>query len=250
MGKELESVFRRIEPTGRVLDVGCLGFGKLALAKSLGLTELRHFGVDYAEASEVPAGFTFKHCDLNAGPIPFDDDMFDLVVATHVMEHVKDPLAFFGECVRVCRPGGFLYCETPSERSLWLPGMPFEHEKFLSTSFFDDPTHVFRPWTPQSLYRLTRYYGCEPLEVGYGISWKQRLAFPVTLLYSLIARDGVVLQRACWETFGWASFVVLRKPPELKGRPSFRYYMTPQQQKWIGFRRLFRKLVPWPGRSA
>lgn len=82
------------------------------------------------------------------------------MVANHVLEHVPDPIALVMECVRVCRPGGRVYLEAPPERSLWLPGVPFRHDLFCSFSYYDDPTHNSRPWTPQSLYRLARYLGC------------------------------------------------------------------------------------------
>ena len=111
-------------------------------ARRLGLLRLKHFGIDYCDPAKIPEGFVFKKVDLNHQPIPFDDDQFDLVVASHVIEHLGKPLEFFAECARVCKPGGLIYFEAPSERSLLLPGMPFEHDKFFSTSFFDDPTHV------------------------------------------------------------------------------------------------------------
>jgi SAM-dependent methyltransferase len=194
-------------------------------ARRLGLLRLKHFGIDYCDPDKIPEGFVFKKVDLNHQPIPFDDDQFDLVVASHVIEHLGKPLEFFAECARVCKPGGLMYFEAPSERSLLLPGMPFEHDKFFSTSFFDDPTHASRPWTPQSFYRLAKYYSCEPLRVGYRTSWKYRLLFPVICLYALATRSGKWLEACCWYAIGWASFMVVRKPSEQHGKPAFRYYI-------------------------
>ncbi|MBI1920690.1 MAG: class I SAM-dependent methyltransferase [Geobacter sp.] len=223
----LISCYKELRKSARVLDVGSFGFRQYALANDIGLTGLRHHGVDYCEpAGPVPENFVFKAADLNRQPIPFEDDMFELVVVSHVIEHISSPVEFFGECVRVCKPGGLLYVEAPSEFSLLLPGMPFEHEKFCSLSFFDDPTHLSRPWTPQAFYRLSKYYSCDPLKAGrlYGPR-KVRWLFPYFLIKALLKRDARSLQNCCWEALGWRSFLVARKPLDSLGKPSFRYYI-------------------------
>ncbi|NJP07624.1 MAG: class I SAM-dependent methyltransferase [Chloroflexaceae bacterium] len=128
------TAYQQIPADGSVLDIGCLGFQHVAIAQQLGLTDLRHAGVDFVESNApLPEGFEFRKADLNQEPLPFADDRFDLVVASHVIEHLRDPVAFFGECVRVCKPGGLIYVAAPSERSLLLPGMPFEHHKFTAS---------------------------------------------------------------------------------------------------------------------
>jgi predicted SAM-dependent methyltransferase len=58
---------------------------------------------------------------------PFEDDTFDFIRAIHVIEHVNDPLYFFGEIHRVGRPGCMLHFETPH---------------FSSNNSWSDPTHV------------------------------------------------------------------------------------------------------------
>lgn len=228
MSLVLERVYRELAPDAAVLDVGCFGFRQVALASRLGLTGLRHAGVDYNAYDDVPAGFDFRRADLSREPIPFEDDAFGLVVASHVIEHLPRGGEFIGECLRVCRPGGVVYVEAPSERALLLPGMPFAHDDFYSLSFFDDPTHVGRPWTPQSLHRLARYYGCEPEAVGHLTSRRARLLFPFTLAWSLLARRPALLQQSCWAALGWAAYAVIRKPVSLRGAPSFRYFVPPR----------------------
>jgi SAM-dependent methyltransferase len=41
--------------------------------------------------------------------LPFADGAFDVSHSSNVLEHVTDPLAFFGEMVRVVRPGGLVF---------------------------------------------------------------------------------------------------------------------------------------------
>jgi ubiquinone/menaquinone biosynthesis C-methylase UbiE len=225
MSKELKALYERIPRDGNVLDIGCFGFSQIKFANSIGLSQLKHFGVDYNDYTQVPEGFVFKNADLNKQLIPFDDDQFDLVVASHIIEHLVKPVEFFGDCIRVCKPGGFVHFEAPSERSLFLPGMPFDYDKFFSISFFDDPTHVFRPWTPQSFYRLAKYYQCEPICTGYRVSWKHRILFPLTLIYALLTKNGKRLESIVCGVVGWTSYLSLRKPLELHGKPPFNYYI-------------------------
>ncbi|VVC01558.1 Ubiquinone biosynthesis O-methyltransferase [uncultured archaeon] len=221
----LEDVYGSIGKNAKILDVGCLGFRQHETSKRLGSAGHRHFGIDLPKKCKVPHGFTYKQADLNKNRIPFDDDFFDLVVASHIMEHVRDPLALFSELARVCKPGGYVYVEAPSERSLLLPGMPFKHELFCSLSFYDDPTHISRPWTPQSLYRLAKYYGCDAIKCGYLASWKIRALSPLLLTYSLIAKNGPLLEYTCWNTIGWCSYLVAKKPATARGKPKFSYYI-------------------------
>jgi len=211
----------------KVLDLGCMSFRHVTEAKLMGRTDLIHAGVDYVDLSnDLPEGFEFHKCDLSLGPTPFADDSFDLVIGWHIIEHLPNAIEFFGECVRICRPGGLIYLETPSERSLWLPGMPFKHEEFHSLSFYDDPTHVFRPWTPQSFYRLTCYFGCTPLKTGYRTSWKHRLSFPLVIPYALLTRQAGLLERSVWYSLGWASYLLAQKPAAMRGQPTFGYYLA------------------------
>lgn len=228
MLKKKEQFFQRTYgdlPEGAcICEIGCLGFQQFYKSQKLSKHKLQHFGVDYASSDTLPPGFTFKLCDLNKNAIPFEDDMFDLVVAEHVIEHIKDPVSFFQDIVRIVKPGGLIYLEAPSERSLFLPGMPFKHEHFHSLSFWDDPTHMGRPFSPQALYRLAKYTTCEPQAVGYLVNHKQRWLFPLKFLYALIFRDPNRLETSLWNAVGWAAILIAQKSKNLSGAPEFHYY--------------------------
>lgn len=225
MRKPLNDLVKSLPDGAAVLDVGCLGFRVVGVAESLGRADLTHSGADFVrEPVGVPEDFEYRLADLNAEPLPFNDDAFDLVVASHVIEHVKDPIGLIADCVRVLRPGGRLYVEAPSERSMLMPGFPFHHEQFRSLSFFDDPTHQARPWTPQSFYRLISYLGCECEAARHAISWPMRLASPIVIPLAWLFRRDALLEGAVWLTIGWASYAIARKPLELSGAPSFDYF--------------------------
>jgi len=107
--------------------------------------------------------------------------------------------------------------------------MPFNHDLFHSLSFFDDPKHCSRPWTPQSFYRLAKYYSCEPIQADYLFSWLHRFLAPVTLPITFLTRHRLFMW-CVWAAIGWASFLVAKKPAQVRGQPSFRYYV-PEAQK-------------------
>jgi len=52
---------------------------------------------------------------LSGGVLPFEDNSMDRVIATHVLEHVKDPVSALEEWVRVTRPGGVISLILPSD---------------------------------------------------------------------------------------------------------------------------------------
>jgi SAM-dependent methyltransferase len=228
MADLMEETLVNLPVNGLVLDVGCFGFSRLRQAEKLGRSDLRHAGVDFIDPENVPEGVNFRRADLNREQIPFEDDRFDIVVASHVVEHVRDPIRLIADCIRVCKPGGKIYIEAPSERSLLLPSMPFKFDGFHSLSFFDDPTHISRPWTPQSLYRLSCYFGCSTVMAKHQISWKIRLLSPLLIPLALLLRDAVRLEKWIWLTVGWSCFALMEKPRDQIGAPKFRYFIPPR----------------------
>jgi SAM-dependent methyltransferase len=218
-----------IPAEGSVLDVGCVGYNQVRISRHIGLGKLKHYGVDWGEPEGAPEGFGFKRADLNKEGIPFPDDMFDFVVVSHIIEHLQNPLEFFADCLRVCKPGGIVYVESPSERALWIPGYPFpSKDRCYTISFFDDPTHVLRVWTPQAYYRLALCYSCEPIATGHLFSWIHRLLSPLTIPFCLLTKHHL-LETCIWQTFGWACYVIVRKPASIRGRPPFHYYYPPRK---------------------
>jgi SAM-dependent methyltransferase len=48
-------------------------------------------------------------------PLPFPDAQFDLVLASYVFEHIREPERCAGELGRVLKPGGWLCARTPNK---------------------------------------------------------------------------------------------------------------------------------------
>ncbi|MHB8814265.1 MAG: class I SAM-dependent methyltransferase [Steroidobacteraceae bacterium] len=103
-------------PPGRLLDVGC-GYGAfLAAMKKRGWQVT---GIDFDPAAVDAARKTYG-LDVRAGTIESMGAVgpnYDVVTASHVIEHVPDPIAFLRKCRTLLRPGGLLVLKTPNADS-------------------------------------------------------------------------------------------------------------------------------------
>jgi len=217
----LAAVIRALPADAQVMDYGCFGWTVYATAKMLGRHDVRHSGTDIAPPPQVPEGADFFLTDIQTNKIDCTDDAFDLVVASHVLEHVAQPIDLFAELVRICKPGGRIYIETPSDRSAHVKASS-DPEGHAFLSFWDDPTHV-RPWTPGAFYRLAVSFGCRPLACRYMGSWYDAVLYPLRLLQAWLKDDGDALTFATWQAKRWACYTVIEKPQSIKGAAAYRY---------------------------
>lgn len=148
-----------IEGWMTVADVGCYGWRLADCCKKAGAILV---GVDTVEPPNRPSFASYA--EAKNGRIDLPEGIADMVVASHVLEHITEPVKFFLEITRITRPGGLLWLESPSEMSAQTIGTS-DAQDHTFESFWDDPTHV-RPWTPASLYRLSLSCGCVPEAIG------------------------------------------------------------------------------------
>lgn len=111
---------------------------------------------DWAASPHPGARSADVVADLTA--LPLDDDTFDVVLCTEVLEHVGEPQAALGEIARVLRPGGRLLLTVPFVMEL--------HE---------EPHDYFR-YTPHALRRLLTDSGFEAIEVRPLTGWYSTLS--------------------------------------------------------------------------
>lgn len=100
-----------------VLEVGCGTGAVLAAVAERGIGR-RHVGVDLADPTEH-ADAQAKGLDLrpfDGKALPFERGSFDLVYASHVIEHVTEPRALLAEMARVATQ--WIYVEVPCELHL------------------------------------------------------------------------------------------------------------------------------------
>lgn len=77
--------------------------------------------IDAAKKLPLPENVELKR--LDGGKLPFEDNSFDRLIATHVLEHVPMPHEALEEWVRVLKPGGVLSLILPCDPGLlWRIG--------------------------------------------------------------------------------------------------------------------------------
>ena len=113
-----------LQPSHTVLEIGC-GRGKHANERSemrrrlkiLNNACAKVIGIDVDPgASDNPFIDEFHLIDPESS-WPLRDASIDLAVSDYVLEHVDNPDAFFAECHRVLRPGGYLCLRTTNAAS-------------------------------------------------------------------------------------------------------------------------------------
>ena len=110
----------------RVLDVGC------GAAKAPGAV-----GIDRRIRKDRPAEsqLDIEH-DLTVFPWPIEDDSFDLVVCSHILEHLPDTVSTMEELNRITSDGGKIYIEVP--HYTWFESFRhYEHKHFFTFGSFD-----------------------------------------------------------------------------------------------------------------
>lgn len=107
-----ERILRQIDTGSIVLDLGA-GAGIVAQMNFKGLVA-KICGVDLdPRVTSNPMLDEGRVAD--AGRIPYPDDMFDVVFADNVVEHLSDPAEVFLEVRRVLKPGGVFLFKTPNK---------------------------------------------------------------------------------------------------------------------------------------
>jgi SAM-dependent methyltransferase len=145
-------------PTPLRLNLGC---GRNCLAGWI--------NVDVAAQAGIDVVADLDNCAQK--PLPFDVDSVDELLLSHVLEHLRDPLALMQELHRVAKPGARLIARTPygSSDDAW-----------------EDPTHV-RPYFLNSF----GFFG-QPFywraDYGYRGDWNVEL---VTLFLDRQANQGL-----------------------------------------------------------
>ena len=144
-GGELRRFIHLLELTvsDNVLDIGCGSGGPaLFLARTLGCrvtgVDVNAAGIDIGLVLARQVGLQdqvqFRRSDLRE-PLPFADQVFDVVVCLDVLCHLPERRRLFDEWYRVLRPGGRMLCTDPVVVSGLVSGDEFRTRS--STGYFE-----------------------------------------------------------------------------------------------------------------
>ncbi len=155
----------RVSPSASVLDVGCSGGAFVELLRREGWDDVH--GVDVSErAIDVARGRGMTTCQrVDGTDLPYDDQRFDCLVASDVLEHIPDDEAALREWRRVLVPDGVAIIFVPAWPFLWS-----EH---------DEINEHQRRYTKPLLAERVRAAGFEVERAGY---WNLALFFPTAAM--------------------------------------------------------------------
>jgi SAM-dependent methyltransferase len=208
------AVLRRRLPRGRaavVLDVGC-GNHSPRITKRCWPGCVYH-GLDNRsmnrDAEDERLMDRFFGLDLRQpgalATVP--DRAYDVVICSHVLEHLEAPTAIVADLAAKVAPDGVLYLEVPSRRSLRLPRAEkgwFGVRGCLH--FADDDTH--RTLVDlRDLAPLLRRAGLTPDPVRTRRLWRQILLLPLYVAAVLVVKRFIPAS-LLWDITGAAEYLI------------------------------------------
>jgi len=152
------------------LDLGCGPHSKLEGSVGLDIRPAPHVDVIH---------------DLNVYPYPFEDNEFDYVNMSHIIEHMKEPLRTMNEVYRICKNGATVRIITPHYTSQLSYG-DFEHyNRFGYITFLTlQNTNLFRIKKHKihftDIFRIT---GISTLANLFPRKWEKYHSFMFPALY-------------------------------------------------------------------
>jgi 2-polyprenyl-3-methyl-5-hydroxy-6-metoxy-1,4-benzoquinol methylase len=197
-------------PGGRLLDVGC-GAGRY-------LSEMRDLGwsVKGVESDPVAARqATQRGLDIFCGTLHdarLQDDSFDVVVLTQVIEHLPNPVETLKECTRILKSKGHVVIVTPNSSSL-------THRLFGRNWRGLEPPRHLHIFSPPSISRLLVDAGLRRVRISPQVS-SSIIRESIYLSRRVAGRSGSTsplagLTRCVISLAAWSEFLVTRIRPSL-----------------------------------
>lgn len=133
-----EELWKNFEGYSKVLDVGC-GSGKFLLVapKNHKVTGTEIINQEIKKCREKGLNVIQANLDKK---LPFEDNFFDGILMSHVIEHLEKPYQTLKELKRILKPNGRLVILTPNFATDYK-------------NFYNDPTHK-KPFTKRGLFKL------------------------------------------------------------------------------------------------
>jgi len=165
------AIVENIYPCERLLDIGC-GDGRVSELYKEKATKV--YGIDISEKALSEAsgrGIETSFQDLNQLPLGFEDNYFNCVVLTDVVEHVINPLGLLKEVRRILKDDGRVIVTVPnfariSNRLRMMAGDPID---ILHWSKYGDEIehlHWFTLPKLKNLFKEAGFSRLRPIPTG------------------------------------------------------------------------------------
>jgi ubiquinone/menaquinone biosynthesis C-methylase UbiE len=126
-----------------VLDVGA-GTGRLALSLAEQGAAVSALDISYEMLEvlkrKINGKFSVDLVVADAEALPFSENSFDVVVATFLIVHLKDPFIFFDEVYRVLKPGGLFLLTNINQKE--PPHIESNEGLIKITSYYHRPEKI------------------------------------------------------------------------------------------------------------
>jgi 2-polyprenyl-3-methyl-5-hydroxy-6-metoxy-1,4-benzoquinol methylase len=133
----------------RILDLGCANGGLLKALKALGYTSL--LGIDPSPVCvRTTKALGVEASEGSLFSFPAHLGKFDVVVLSHVLEHVQAVRQAIGLLAQIAAPGGLAYLEVPDAT---------RYAELVAAPFQDFNTEHINHFSPHSLAELLRLVG-------------------------------------------------------------------------------------------
>lgn len=150
-----------IGSTGHIMEVGAADGEFLHHLNEVGDWQFSGVELDGDMVERARArGMDIRHCTLEQAAYP--DESFDLVIMSHLIEHVQDPVETMAETARVLKPGGYVVGETPNIDS-WDHGLFGRY-----WGGFHVPRHLYL-FSGGTLGRLLQEVGLEEVRLTHAL---------------------------------------------------------------------------------
>lgn len=189
--KDIEGMLGLLEHdcTAAVLDLGC-GSGEKTVRAAERIGTIDVVGVDGVQANCAEAearGLRIVEANLEE-PLPLDAMAFDVVLASHVIEHLRYTEQFLSEIHRVLRPGGYAVIATDN-LAAWhnIFALVLGWQPFPLTAISTKAIAVGNPLSLATEATRGRYVSFE--------EYQHIRVFTATALVEQLANEGFTVER-------------------------------------------------------
>ncbi len=172
----------RIQKSDTLLDVGC---GAGVFSYEMALHGGKVIGLDYSETNvrAVRERYHLPNLSFEVGDavaMPFNEETFDSILATEIIEHVQEDNKFVNECYRVLKKNGKVVITTPCINPTL--SVDWMRRLFAGIDITKDFGHKRGGYTKEGLFELLEKNNFLPEKVVYYDLFFGEIAWVVTCM--------------------------------------------------------------------
>ncbi len=137
------------------------------------------------------------------------DGYYDLIVLSHVLEHLSNPYELFLQLLMKLKDKGLVYIEFPSPKTLRFPRACNGWYGIKGClNFYDDSTHKTLVIDKEIINLLPK--DCNVIKYGTVVRLRRIIFLPLYVLAGLLMR-GYIPATVVWDITGFSNYIILRK---------------------------------------